>query len=270
MATPAQIAANQANAAHSTGPRTEEGKSKSRANSTRHGLCATAAVLSGEDQTVFNLLHDDLLAEYQPATPTEEILVFKMAVNFFSFARAENALAERLDANLQGLDSKQVALLMRYQSTTDRHFNRNLNDLGKIQKERRCPCVQPDATTDPSAACSQAPLFILPTNDVQREDTGQEPRPMERDRSIGFVSSVAEATQPTPSEPTPNVKIGFVSQKAETQPAQTPHFASKTAVCVTCAREDNRAAYPSNQTPQAGRHRSTPRLAALHRRQSIK
>jgi hypothetical protein len=221
MATPAQIAANQANAAHSTGPRTEEGKARTRGNATRHGLCATAAVMSDEEQSVFNLLHDDLLAEYQPATPTEEILVFKMAVNFFSFARAENALAARLDCDLDQLDSKPVALLMRYQSTADRHFNRNLNDLRKLQKERRCPQVQTDATTSPS------------TSDVQREDTGQEPRPTERDRSIGSVSQLAEAA---PSEP---AEIGSVPQNAAAQPVEPPPFAAKTPVCVTSSRLGN-------------------------------
>jgi hypothetical protein len=238
MATPAQIAANQANAAHSTGPRTEEGKSKTRGNATRHGLCATTAVMSDEDQGVFQRLHDDLLAEYQPATPTEEILVFKMAVNFFSFAHAENLLAVRLAVNEREDDSKQVALMMRYQNSADRHFNRNLNDLRKIQKERRCPDVQPDAITDPSAACSQTPLLILPTSDVQREDTGQEPRAMERDRSIGSVP------QPTQSAPVEPAEIGSVPQKAGAQPAEPPPFASKTAVSVTTTRGDNRTTYP--------------------------
>jgi hypothetical protein len=210
MSTAAQFAANQANAAHSTGPRTDEGKSKTRGNATRHGLCAT--VPSGEDQGIFDSMHNDLIAEYQPATPTEEILVFKMAVNFFSFVNAENLLAERLAVNQSEDDSKQVALMMRYQSTADRHFNRNLSDLRKIQKERRCPHVQPDAATYPSAACSEAQRLILPTSDVQREDTGQEPRAIERDRSIGSVS-----------------------QKAAAQPAEPPHFAQKTAVCVTAA-----------------------------------
>jgi hypothetical protein len=40
----ARISANRRNAQHSTGPRTEEGKSRSRANALQHGLCATIVV----------------------------------------------------------------------------------------------------------------------------------------------------------------------------------------------------------------------------------
>jgi hypothetical protein len=45
----AQLAANRANAAKSTGPRSEEGKKKSRLNGLTHGLRAETAVLPGED-----------------------------------------------------------------------------------------------------------------------------------------------------------------------------------------------------------------------------
>jgi len=37
---PAKLAANRANAQHSTGPKTEEGKRKSAYNAWQHGLCA--------------------------------------------------------------------------------------------------------------------------------------------------------------------------------------------------------------------------------------
>ena len=43
MATPAQIAANTANAQRSTGPRTEAGKSITSQNATTHGLCRAIA-----------------------------------------------------------------------------------------------------------------------------------------------------------------------------------------------------------------------------------
>jgi hypothetical protein len=49
MATPAQIAANRANAQKSTGPRTAEGKAASRLNALKHGLDAESLIIPGED-----------------------------------------------------------------------------------------------------------------------------------------------------------------------------------------------------------------------------
>jgi len=49
MASTAQILANQANAARSTGPKTAEGKDASRRNALKHGLAATSLVLPAEE-----------------------------------------------------------------------------------------------------------------------------------------------------------------------------------------------------------------------------
>jgi hypothetical protein len=52
MATEKQILANQQNAQHSTGPRTEAGKRRSRRNAVRHGLTAETLIDTLEDAEV--------------------------------------------------------------------------------------------------------------------------------------------------------------------------------------------------------------------------
>jgi len=75
MSTERQIAANKANAQKSTGPKTDEGKARSCLNHLSHGFTSnTAQLIPDEDPEEFKALLADLMNEYQPATPTEQIL----------------------------------------------------------------------------------------------------------------------------------------------------------------------------------------------------
>ena len=58
MSTNAQIAANQNNAQHSTGPRTESGKAASAQNNLKFGFCGKFIVLSLESQEEFDAFLD--------------------------------------------------------------------------------------------------------------------------------------------------------------------------------------------------------------------
>jgi hypothetical protein len=66
-----QFAANQANAQLSTGPRTEEGKTRSAQNSLQHGVFAKTIVLPGESQEEFDALLAGLHKDHSPVGETE-------------------------------------------------------------------------------------------------------------------------------------------------------------------------------------------------------
>ena len=137
MSTEAQIEANRRNAEKSTGPRTTAGKARVSRNAARHGLCNTIAVMSDENPAEFEELLNELNEEHQPQGTTETLMVYKMAMNFLNCWRANILLTERLNINDTQDGSKQVALMLRYLTTSDRGFNRNLTDLRKLQKERQ-------------------------------------------------------------------------------------------------------------------------------------
>ena len=142
MPTQAQIDANRRNAEKSTGPRTPEGREHCKLNATKHTLCSNIALMhdekNGGQADEFKKLRTDLCGEWQPATPTEEILVHKMAECFFAAQRAQVLLADALDSNdLSDNATKQVSLMLRYHTTNDRAFGKHLNDLRKQQKERQ-------------------------------------------------------------------------------------------------------------------------------------
>jgi hypothetical protein len=90
-----QKAANRANAFHSTGPKTREGKAAVRLNAVRHGLLARDAVLPGEDADAFEDLWKEVWAELSPVGPIEELLVERVVNAMWRLrrsARAETAL----------------------------------------------------------------------------------------------------------------------------------------------------------------------------------
>ena len=79
MASNKQLEANRANARRSTGPRTEEGKVRSRANSWKHGLTANRLVIGGEEASEFDELRAALLDDHDPQSAFECELVERLA-----------------------------------------------------------------------------------------------------------------------------------------------------------------------------------------------
>jgi hypothetical protein len=134
MSTAAQVAANQANAQFSTGPVTEEGKAASARNNFRHGLASGQLIVPGEDPLEFDALAEGLFNEHQPATTTEENLVFCMAQHFWL---GQRAIRLQNEAFIAGQGVSQLSLLLRYQSTNQRAYSRCLADLFKLRTERQ-------------------------------------------------------------------------------------------------------------------------------------
>ena len=65
---PARIAANRANARKSTGPRSEAGKARSRANALKHGLTGAGVALPGEDAAAIEATFLQAQEEFAPTT----------------------------------------------------------------------------------------------------------------------------------------------------------------------------------------------------------
>ena len=137
MSTPQQIAANQANAEKSTGPKTEGGKAASSRNSWQHGLTfGVFRVLATENQAEYDVLQNQLIAEYSPATPTEAILVERMAQHHWMRNRALYFQSHYIESG-DDIDLPKVALFMRYETTHERAFHKCLNDLTKLRSDKQ-------------------------------------------------------------------------------------------------------------------------------------
>ena len=165
MSSAAQITANQANSQFSTGPVTADGKRIASSNSIRHGLTAKQIVIPGEDPAEFEELRSSLHAEMKPVTAEEAALVEQIAQHTWRLQRArrletasyhrfmpglnassrnfggktvvvrvdpEEALAEAFHNNAQAFDR-----LRRHEATIERSYYKAINELRKLQTERR-------------------------------------------------------------------------------------------------------------------------------------
>jgi hypothetical protein len=177
MTSAAQANSNRQNASHSTGPRTETGKQQSARNSLKHGLASGTLIIEGESLAEFQACFQDIFDEYQPATVTEDILVCHMAEQFWFGRRATLLMAHYLNLNNDGDNgendqTRQLALMLRYQTAADRAFYKALSELRKLQKERR-----------------QNGIGFVPQNPLPPQS---QPEPEPAPAPAGFVSQTPE------------------------------------------------------------------------------
>src|SRR5262245_49196220 len=136
------------------GPRTEEGKARTRFNAVKHGMRSKSALLPGENPEEYYDLKARMQAEWKPQGTTEEFQVEQMLQNQWRLRRIANmeqdlfveafegSFGEEFDANLPGaltaaLADKKLALLTRYENSTRRAYYKALNELRSLQSERR-------------------------------------------------------------------------------------------------------------------------------------
>ena len=97
-ASPARIAANRANAQKSTGPKTEAGKARSRANAVKHGLTGAGVALPGEDTARIEAEFVQAQEEFAPTTLAGMRLVRDVAMLWVRQDRARRYEATTLGA----------------------------------------------------------------------------------------------------------------------------------------------------------------------------
>jgi hypothetical protein len=138
MATVLQIEANRRNALKSTGPRTPEGKAAVRMNALKHALRARTVVLPSENAEEFHQLCEDLEAEWQPQSRTEQFYLEQMAVSQWKLNRMEvgefNVFTADAGAQTQ---LPMLDRLWQAQGRLERSYARAQHELERLQKSRR-------------------------------------------------------------------------------------------------------------------------------------
>lgn len=151
---PAQVAANRTNSLRSTGPRTSEGRSVSSLNARKHGLRSeTVPLLPNEDRgewaALLSALRNEWLGDDTEPSPTEELLVARMAASEWKRRRCEHfeigvlamegcddvgvGMAAWRDAN----KSQALGLFVRYRRAAEAAFMAAMHELERAQARRK-------------------------------------------------------------------------------------------------------------------------------------
>ena len=143
-----------------TGPRTLEGKEKSKLNATTHGIFSGVVVLQVESRTEYESLQRSLREACQPEGALEGILVEKLGTILWRHRRlllAEGAeIVEILNAKKTWQEKLRHSIpedltmqrLLRYEASLERVFDRTLAQLERLQRMRRGQPVAPPIKLD--------------------------------------------------------------------------------------------------------------------------
>jgi len=169
------------NGAKSKGPITPEGKARSAANSLRHGLCSEQVVLPHEDRSLFEELRASYIERFQPADQPEADLVETLASARWRLNRLvaiENKIFEKemvfrdpdMTRQLRNMtqveklawtfdhlanNGKSLQLLIRYEGSLNRTYERALKQLQLLQSTRP-PAPPAEVRNEPS------PILLSP------------------------------------------------------------------------------------------------------------
>ena len=156
----AQLAANQANAQLSTGPRTEAGKAVARFNARRHGLTGQFYCMSLEDQQAYQTFETSLLESLKPVGAYETQLAISIvqdqwrlnrsrATEFNIYGLGHDQRADLVDAPSEDThaaatmagthrdDHRIFANIALYETRIHRMIAKNRKELRELQTERQ-------------------------------------------------------------------------------------------------------------------------------------
>jgi hypothetical protein len=103
-----QFEANRRNALRSTGPKTDDGKRRSRVNAVRHGLTAETVIGSLEDAEDYKAFEATIIADYCPETAVARELVLRLASLLWRLRRATAIETDLFEIQAEALRERRL------------------------------------------------------------------------------------------------------------------------------------------------------------------
>jgi hypothetical protein len=291
MATPAQIAANQANAKLSAGPVTAEGKQRASMNAFRHGFRSKQVVLPSEDPAEYQALAQMFEQHHPAVTPIAARAVREMIDSEWRLRRVRSVIDHTLAGlstmhqkyvseprRLQTVAVQQLFLqhgnLLKHELKLERQFDRALRAYRLAQRESE---AQDQSRAEQAAAMDD---FLAKARALAKEiKTKSAPDPTIRSGVSDSLSASRQAGVENPAVPnqegTPNEVRGGETEDAgaanrvalpkttnEPNPEGTPNkVRGGETEDAGAANRDRQIAVPADETQNATNEPNlTPRL----------
>ena len=148
MSSTPQLTANQANAQHSTGPRTDEGKARVSQNALRHGLTARHLVIRDDEREEYADLLNSLSSELDPQGAIETVAFHELLHAAWSLHRFRRIEAEASRGSVEDFTDPATTTVLdrltRYQSRAQRAWQKALHELRVLQTNRALRALKLD------------------------------------------------------------------------------------------------------------------------------
>src|SRR5258708_25608642 len=194
MATsPERLAANAANAQHSTGPRTPEGQARSSQTARTHGLTARDLVIAPNELEEFEELRKDYQASVQPQDAIQQSefeLLVGAAWNLRRIRRMEVRACSDTTRTAEQLE-KELDRLVRYKTCIERTFHRSLKELKALQTNGFIAATLPEIIRPHVPPLANATQIAKRTQEFEKRD------------SLRLLKSFLEAPPPVSRSATP-------------------------------------------------------------------
>jgi hypothetical protein len=105
-----QFEANRRNALRNTGPKTDDGKRRSRVNAVRHGLTAETVIGSLEDAEDYKAFEATIIADYCPETAVARELVLRLASLLWRLRRATAIETDLFEIQAEALRERRLGV----------------------------------------------------------------------------------------------------------------------------------------------------------------
>jgi hypothetical protein len=210
------------NGAKAAGTKSPAGIQKSSANSLKHGLTGKAIVLTNESQAQFDELHQTYVVEFRPESGVEMDLIDQMVAAQWRLRRIWRIQTAALDLkmdrqeaeiakNFQQIDQctrvtvafttlaneeKSLDLLLRYETAYARMYQRAVNTLLKLRRER------PETPAEQEL-------------ETEKTNLRNDPEPRQQDQQECPVPTNSQIHEKTPECPIPPNPCNSPSQDAE-------------------------------------------------------